>query len=887
MSDSGIVTDAKIFTIDGETVAGWRVSVAIPFDLAKISKDTHNATVALAIVSASNAADAELIYSNAYGTEPDQAHTYIAVTGDNQFEENPNYTLVGDWGAGGESLPANSGWDTSYDDGSENASISLKQKDGDNYIYLKEPAEAPEFFVEMSLRAEPTLLNANNGAKFGFVLAKADGTEKLLLYIDAASENGTIKQDSVKIGYVYTSDWSPWGTQDGWTVGQSSDVYTAKDEFIRLGFCRKGSRLVLTLDGEMLGQPITTRFGATESLYVGLFSYDVAVTAKNWEIRTDSETLNKYDIAERFSVAFSSGASNATGDAPVQQSAAAGTQILLPENSFERVGYTFAGWSDGEKTYQAGASYQMPAHAVVFSAQWTANEYTVTYANEAEQTEGQVPVDDGKYHLGDTVTLKDCSLSRDGYDFAGWNDGEKTYQAGASYQMPAHNVTFTAQWREKTVTTYSVIYQHAEEYEGNDLPAQKEYAAGEQVTVGNIPYERDGYLFAGWSDGNKIYRPNETFEMPASAVTLTAVWEKDFVDGDISDWTTEEKTNPLRIPGSDGKKMVVYATMREDGVYVFFEVVHAQAVIEEGATWDAMTNVRIAFGTELTARYLTANGTQSGVTRGVFKTTNSDEGIFTTYVELFIAFEEIAGYTFDDASIPASFAWANPGETSWMWGDNQQSDVWTVPEASIGTNILQVTKSGFKTGSSHTIDGDFADWSGKTLSNGRSWTTQYGSWMTDYRDDGLYLAYRIVAPEGKGLYMGDAPAVFTDLLHLDFQNATGTTLSKLIVYQGELYYSGYITAAAMKKTEENGKVTQIDIEIYVETQYLDHIAYDVNEDSLRINSGGHLNVYSDTGTREWVNTGWFYLYNDGDDSSFNLVTKEQTTSSSGQEGNES
>ncbi len=53
------------------------------------------------------------------------------------------------------------------------------------------------------------------------------------------------------------------------------------------------------------------------------------------------------------------------------------------------------------------------------------------------------------YREGDKVTLKPSStFVRENYTFTSWSDGAATYQAGATFTMPAHNVTFTAQWEE-------------------------------------------------------------------------------------------------------------------------------------------------------------------------------------------------------------------------------------------------------------------------------------------------------------------------------------------------------------------------------------------------------------------------------------------------------
>jgi uncharacterized repeat protein (TIGR02543 family) len=56
------------------------------------------------------------------------------------------------------------------------------------------------------------------------------------------------------------------------------------------------------------------------------------------------------------------------------------------------------------------------------------------------------------------------------------------------------------------------------------------YARGTSVTVlGNTgSLERSGYTFSGWSYGGTTYQPGNTFTMPASNVTLTAVWTANY-----------------------------------------------------------------------------------------------------------------------------------------------------------------------------------------------------------------------------------------------------------------------------------------------------------------------------------------------------------------------
>lgn len=72
--------------------------------------------------------------------------------------------------------------------------------------------------------------------------------------------------------------------------------------------------------------------------------------------------------------------------------------------------------------------------------------YTVTYV--AGGASGSAPAAE-QHESGETFKLKGSDVfTRDGYSFSGWNDGEKTYEAGADYEMPDKDVVFTAQWNE-------------------------------------------------------------------------------------------------------------------------------------------------------------------------------------------------------------------------------------------------------------------------------------------------------------------------------------------------------------------------------------------------------------------------------------------------------
>lgn len=90
----------------------------------------------------------------------------------------------------------------------------------------------------------------------------------------------------------------------------------------------------------------------------------------------------------------------------------------------------------------------------------TANDVTVTVSGTgpvayAVTFKGGVgatgtPPSIGSKASGESFTLPANTFTRDGYTFAGWNDGTNTYAAGSTYTMPAHTVTFTVQWTKST-----------------------------------------------------------------------------------------------------------------------------------------------------------------------------------------------------------------------------------------------------------------------------------------------------------------------------------------------------------------------------------------------------------------------------------------------------
>ena len=124
----------------------------------------------------------------------------------------------------------------------------------------------------------------------------------------------------------------------------------------------------------------------------------------------------------------------------------------------------------------------------------TIEYYTVTYEKGASDVIGNVPVDTKEYAEGETVTLKTCELTREGYTFNGWNVTTTNGTVDVTnnqFIMPGADVTATALWEE--VKTYDqgawVLVTDAGDLAVNDdviiAAANENYALGTEQKSNN------------------------------------------------------------------------------------------------------------------------------------------------------------------------------------------------------------------------------------------------------------------------------------------------------------------------------------------------------------------------------------------------------------------
>ena len=165
-----------------------------------------------------------------------------------------------------------------------------------------------------------------------------------------------------------------------------------------------------------------------------------------------------------------------------------GTKIETP-TAPTKPGYTFAGWVPA-------IPETVPAENMSFKAQWTINQYTLTF-NADNGTEATVITQDYGTKF-DTP----ADPTREGYTFAGWDmDIPET--------IPAENMSFTAKW---IANQYTLTFDSDG---GSDVAAiTQDY--GTKIETPAAP-TKTGYTFAGWD--NEI---PET--MPAESMSFKAQW---------------------------------------------------------------------------------------------------------------------------------------------------------------------------------------------------------------------------------------------------------------------------------------------------------------------------------------------------------------------------
>ncbi len=155
-------------------------------------------------------------------------------------------------------------------------------------------------------------------------------------------------------------------------------------------------------------------------------------------------------LTPKYKVTFVGG-EGAVGTDPEIEDKKAGEVITLPENSYTKEDYIFAGWSDGEKTYLAGSTYTMLQKNVEFVAVWEYSKYVVSF-----DSRGGSDIEAAKVDKNGKLTAPK-QPKRNGYLFSGWYKNEDcTTLWDFDVDKVNGNITLYAKWVVDAVGISSV-----------------------------------------------------------------------------------------------------------------------------------------------------------------------------------------------------------------------------------------------------------------------------------------------------------------------------------------------------------------------------------------------------------------------------------------------
>lgn len=222
---------------------------------------------------------------------------------------------------------------------------------------------------------------------------------------------------------------------------------------------------------------------------------------------------------------------NTTGSTP-DTTGNTGDTVTISQNSFDRPGYTFTGWSTskrGDPSLQPGDKHMLEPRTTTVWAQWKADPAHLVYNSNIGTVGSETKTVDGV--VDQTVKTITNPFDRPGYTFSGWNtqaDGKgKAYATGADYVLTAND--------KSTPKNTSVLYAQWKingaslKFNPNGGIGHVDDVTGDAFSTVTIPGDakepkitRPGYRFVGWST-EKIPPAGSTFLQPGEGkVTLPA-----------------------------------------------------------------------------------------------------------------------------------------------------------------------------------------------------------------------------------------------------------------------------------------------------------------------------------------------------------------------------
>ena len=145
-------------------------------------------------------------------------------------------------------------------------------------------------------------------------------------------------------------------------------------------------------------------------------------------------------------------ANGGSGTLPAAIKVLTGKTGTVGSGSVSRSGYWFLGWSTSKTattaTYKSGSSVSVSADTVLYAVWEKIKEYRVSFDRNGGTGKAPAAM---TVLCASTVTVPQCSVTRDGYYFLGWSTtrgGAVAYKSGSTFKVYADTVLY-AVWKKK------------------------------------------------------------------------------------------------------------------------------------------------------------------------------------------------------------------------------------------------------------------------------------------------------------------------------------------------------------------------------------------------------------------------------------------------------
>ena len=361
---------------------------------------------------------------------------------------------------------------------------------------FKMPAKNVTLTCKWSINSYNLIFNT------GFEDIKKDN--KVIKYNEKYGELPVLTRD----GYTFYG----WKNFDGETVNadtiiSDSDVQLTADWSInsyKVTFNSNGGKesydekTVKYLD--TLGVlPVPTKVGHT---FEGWFNGDEKVSEDTVMSFKDMSLVAKWSV-NKYTLSFNTGFEELKENSKsVAYDTAFGELSVLT-----REGYTFNGWVDSEGA-KVSDTNKMPASDIELTADWTINQYKVSF-----DTNGGIESYDERSYDYNSLLNDLPTPTKKGYTFLGWYNGENKVEE--DYRLGAKDINLRAEW---SINSYRLNY----ETDCDTTIESKLLEFGS--AIGELPIlSKIGHTFINWvtSEGTEVDKDTTISD---SDMTIFAKW---------------------------------------------------------------------------------------------------------------------------------------------------------------------------------------------------------------------------------------------------------------------------------------------------------------------------------------------------------------------------